>query len=359
MNNTCKLSYTPMRVLSIFLVTISLLGLLLPIFRASYWWLRVFDYPQLQIVILSIFSLGFLFTIWGYDSKVTIILSVMLVGALIYRIPKILKYTPLTKVNAKLATTEGSHCFRIMQSNVKMENRDSDKVRELVKKYHPDILLIVEPDKWWSEQLSELDILYEHSIKQPQENTYGMILYSKFPLKKTEINFLVKEDTPSFFTIVELPDGKEFDLHCLHPEPPKPGTDTYDRDAELLLVGKRIKKTNRPAIVVGDLNDVAWSYTSELFQRYSDLLDPREGRGFFNTYNAYIPFFRYPLDHFFYSEEFGLSQLRKLDAIGSDHFPMMMDICLEHNRDHSENQEPVDSEDIQNVEEKIQDGNTK
>jgi endonuclease/exonuclease/phosphatase (EEP) superfamily protein YafD len=346
-----------MRILTLFLSFISIVGSFLPIFRNSFWWIRIFDYPQLQIALLCILSIILLVIVFGYKSKWTLILSSLLIAALFYKIPHIIKYTALAPVNAKDSNRNaGPNCFSILQTNVKMDNRKAEKTKEMVYRYLPDILLIIEPDQWWMDQLSEFDSLFQYSIKKPQDNTYGMILYSKFPLLKTEVNFLVKEDVPSIFATVVLPGGKEFDLHCLHPEPPRPGTDTYERDAELLLVGKRIRNTNKPAMVVGDLNDVAWSHTSELFQRYSDLLDPREGRGFFNTYNAHLPLLRYPLDHFFYSEEFGLVQLQKLEATGSDHFPMLMEVCLEEKRDHSQHQEPADEEDLENVEEKIEEG---
>jgi endonuclease/exonuclease/phosphatase (EEP) superfamily protein YafD len=346
-----------MRIIALALSFIAIAGTVLPIFRESFWWIRIFDYPQLQIALLSLFSMVLVLAAWGYRNKLALVLSFFLLASFAYKVPHIIRYTPLTAVNARYSINkEGPNCLRILQSNVKMDNRKAVKVKALVYRQDPDILLINEPDHWWMDQLSELDSIYPYSLKQPQDNTYGMILYSKLPLLNTEINFLVKEDVPSMFATVVLPDGKQFDLYCLHPEPPKPGSDTYERDAELLLVGKRIRETNKPAIVVGDLNDVAWSYTSELFQRYSELLDPREGRGFYNTYNVFIPLFRYPLDHFFYSKEFGLVKLEKLQAVGSDHFPIQLDVCLEESVDHSQNQDSVDGEDLENVEEKIEDG---
>ncbi len=65
-----------------------------------------------------------------------------------------------------------------------------------------------------------------------------------------------------------------------------PGNDTYERDTELLIIGKKIKDTKNPTKVAGDLN-VGWFVTSKLLRKYSELVDPREGRGLYNTYNVF------------------------------------------------------------------------
>ena len=95
------------------------------------------------------------------------------------------------------------------------------------------------------------------------------------------------------------------------------------------MTGRIVKKSELPSIVAGDLNDVGWSHTTKLFQRISGLLDPRIGRGFFNTYSVFAPFFRYPLDHVFYSEYFKLVDLKKLPKFGSDHFPVCIELQYE------------------------------
>src|SRR5690606_8720052 len=102
-----------------------------------------------------------------------------------------------------------------------------------------------------------------------------------------------------------------------------------ERDSELLLVAKRSKASDLPVIVIGDLNDVAWSYTTELFLKVSELLDPRRGRGFFNTFHAGYPLVRFPLDHAFISSHFKLKALKRTHNFGSDHFPILVNLQYE------------------------------
>jgi endonuclease/exonuclease/phosphatase (EEP) superfamily protein YafD len=147
----------------------------------------------------------------------------------------------------------------------------------------------------------------------------------------------VEDDIPSFYAVVELPNKKYFDFFTVHPRPPRLLKNTETREAELLLAARLSKRTHYPSVVAGDLNDVAWSNTTKLFKNISGMLDPRVGRGLYNTYNAFIPLFRYPLDHVFYDPTFRLVSLRRLPKFGSDHFPMS--ITLNYEPQHEEEQE--------------------
>lgn len=213
-------------------------------------------------------------------------------------------------------------------------------------------------------------------MHQPQDNHYGKLLYSRLELVNPEIRFLIESEIPSLRSQVRLRSGALVTLYGVHPRPPglkRPDEevdegveeadereDTDMRDAELLLVAREVEKLgDAPVIIAGDFNDVAWSHTTHLFQRIGGLLDPRVGRGLFNTFDTGNRLLRYPLDHAFASRHFLLVELRRLPDIGSDHFPFL--VILDYDPAASEaNDEPEEETgDEQEAEEAIKEGKAK
>jgi hypothetical protein len=120
------------------------------------------------------------------------------------------------------------------------------------------------------------------------------------------------------------------------------------------MVGLRVRDETRPVIVTGDLNDVAWSRTTRRFLRVAGLLDPREGRGPYNSFDARYLFLRWPLDHIFHSSHFQVIAMRRLPFVGSDHFPMLYDLALiEAAGEKNGDPEPADRRDLEEAEELV------
>lgn len=302
----------------------------LSLVRSAQWWIRVFDFARLEIAIaIAVAIVAFLFL---YDSHrifdnlflATLVISVG------YQLYWIYPYTPLaTKQVVQATSCDTSNSIRLLIANVMMDNRQAEDFLALVRQHDPDVVLTVETDDWWDQKMKNLDRDYPYAVKNPRENTYGMHLFSKLKLDSPEIRFLMEDEVPSIRTGIRLRSGDWFDFYGLHPRPPKPRQDTEERDAEILFVGKEVKANGRPAIIAGDLNDVAWSHTTRLFQRISGMLDPRIGRGMFNTFHAKYPVLRWPLDHVFLEESFTIRELRRLGFFGSDHFPVLAELCYE------------------------------
>ena len=304
---------------------------LLPILRHEAWWIRVWDFPRIQICFLGIISM-LLFAIAWQPSRVwQNYFFAVLALAVVYQAAWVIKYTPMWPLEAQDATDSAENSsISIMVCNVLQPNRQVDKVLNVVNDTQPDVLLLLETNTWWDEALSELQETYPQNILQPQENKYGILLYSKLPIRSSEIHFLIKDDIPSIEAEIELRDGRVVTFYGVHPPPPFPTIDdeSTSRDAELVIVGRRAREQG-PAIVAGDMNDVAWSHTSQLFQEVSRMLDPRVGRGMYNSFHAEKWYARWPLDHIFHSDHFRVAKIKRLPYVGSDHFPVYMELSLE------------------------------
>jgi endonuclease/exonuclease/phosphatase (EEP) superfamily protein YafD len=336
----------------------------LPLSRAEVWWVRGGDFPRLQffgfgllLVIAELFLLD-----WARpESWVLIALAT---ACVLWQAWWIWPYTFLHGKEVRDAADTGQdHRIRILIANVLMTNRDAPRLLEIIRATQPDVVAAVETDQWWEAQLAAIESDYRYTLKCPKDNKYGMHLYSRLPLDDAQICFLTESDYPSVHALVTLRSGERIQLHCLHPAPPSPSEkeSSEQRDAELIIVGKRAAKALLPVIVTGDLNDVAWSPTTRLFRKISRLLDPRIGRGMFNTFHAGYFFMRWPLDHLFHSHHFTLSEIRRLPQFGSDHFPMLIELALEPERGSAQEGLSADQDDHAWANEKVEqkrDGNS-
>jgi endonuclease/exonuclease/phosphatase (EEP) superfamily protein YafD len=309
-------------------------GTLLGLSRSPHWFIRGWDFPRLQIALLAS-GAGAVYSWCCFDGALQDKLFIAAVLAcVLWQATRIYPYSPIVPVRVQGSRSPANNRrsrLRLLICNVQMENTAYGRLLRLVTDTDPDILLAVETDERWLRALEPLAADYPYGLRQPQSDWFGMLLFSRLPLRDARVEFLVQDDVPSVFAELELA-GARVLLCGLHPRPPEPlrNQDSTPRDAELVLVGRWIAKQNgAPVVVAGDLNDVAWSATTQLFLRLSGLLDPREGRGLYSTYNARNPLVRWPLDHLFHSNHFRLVELRRCDDIGSDHFPVLVELSYE------------------------------
>lgn len=328
--------------------------------RSSLWWVRVTDFPRLQIAVGLAATLVVYLLLFGiglpFDAAVVAVLALAL-GCQVFRIFPYLPVAPRQVL--KVTEVDPSRVIKLLISNVLMENRRVDDLLRLIEETDPDVVLAVETNAWWDERLQVLDHKYPFSVKRPQENYYGMHLFSRLELVSPELRFLVEEEIPSVRTGVRLRSGDVIDFYGVHPRPPDPGQDTEERDAEILIVAREVKADGKPSIIAGDLNDVAWSHTTRLFQRLAGMLDPRRGRGMYSTFHAGYPMLRWPLDHIFHEASFVLVRLARLQSIGSDHFPVFAELQYQPRAVSQQEAPEADQSDHEEAKEMIAEGRAK
>ncbi|WP_425469293.1 endonuclease/exonuclease/phosphatase family protein [Pseudoalteromonas neustonica] len=329
-----------MLIAEIIITTILFIFTVLPMSYSQHYLVRSCDFVRLQVFYLALFNLVIVMSmllisggdyLWWAAVAVANSIIVSVQGWWIF------PYTWCAAHEVKSAQSNAQHSIRIMSANVLMSNHNSDALLKLVDKHQPDLLITLESDDWWQQKLSVLKKDYPHTIDCPKDNRYGMHLFSKYKIKQAQICELVESDVPSIHILFVNDEGLEIQGHFIHPAPPSPTEEdsSRPRDSELIMVAKALKDATRPVIVAGDLNDVAWSRSTRLFMQVSGLLDPRKGRGFFNTFHASYFFMRWPLDHLFHSTGFTVKRIKRLAKYGSDHFALLTELVYEDIEQHS------------------------
>ncbi len=331
MNLLNKSFYYLVVLISFVVIVLSLLSLS---YNNTLWWMKAMDFPRLQYLVVAFICLVIFglrnpkWTFWPVFLMIGLLATVVIQGSFIF------PYTPLTQpkvASLSPAEVDPSAQLRLMLANVYMHNREADALLNIVQQTEPDMLLLMETNQWWIDQMAPLRERYSHHHELPIDNTYGMALYSRYPLEDLETKFLQHDSVPSFHCDVELPNGYFFRFHGVHPVPPilsKHPDNKGQKEKELVMVGNLVEANALPEMVAGDFNDVAWSNTSRLFQMSGGLQDTRVGRGTYNSFDAQSWVMRWPLDHVYVSDEFRVVSFRRLDKFGSDHFPIYVELAL-------------------------------
>ena len=323
-------------VLAILLAVVSFL----PLSGSCHWWVRMWDFPRVQIaigqVVVAGLSLGFLrgWLLWA-------VLAPTLAG-LALQLWRIQPFTPLARREMRFAPSrDDGHEVTFLASNVLMENDRHNLVRDLIRQANPDTLLLMETDQRWLDGVKPALEGYRTILTLPKHDYYGLIFATRLEVVKAEIVYLTQDETPSVFAELRTPSGRLFHFVGLHPQPPVPGVDTEERDAQVLYAARFARRADVPMVTMGDFNDAAWAHSSRLFKHYGRYLDPRRGRGLYASFHAKNPLVRCDIDQLFVTEEIGMVDFRLGPKIGSDHFPVLARIRIDPEESRRLNVQPV------------------
>ncbi|MBU2950370.1 endonuclease/exonuclease/phosphatase family protein [Tamlana agarivorans] len=303
---------------------------ILPFSKNQHWFFRVPEFLKIQLLSFQIIALLGMFVFSNKTSWFWLLAGTQ-TALIIYHIYILARFTKFYKTQdygPKQAKT-----LKVISTNIYQYNQDFERFKTFIKKENPDLFITIESNSDWEKAMRDLEQSYPHTQKITLENTYGMHLYSKLPFEKVNTHYFVANDIPSIEAHLKTKDGEDFVLFSVHPPPPSPTEEdtSKERDGDLLSIAKRVKELNKPTMVIGDFNTVAWSKIAALFRKNSGLIDGRTGRGILSTYHAKYWFFRAPLDLVFHSTTIFLKELKLLEHIGSDHFPICCIFCVDSN----------------------------
>jgi endonuclease/exonuclease/phosphatase (EEP) superfamily protein YafD len=325
---------------------------LLPLLPSGEWWVRLWDFPRLQLTAALAFPLLLLaIHAWlkrprkEHAAWVAVILAIA--GWHLYHILPFTPVWPIEVPSAEMRSDDDRTALKVLTANITFKNDHYAELIEMVRREDPDLLLLIEIDSAWEEGLAPLDDDYDYRVGEVRDEGQGLVLWSRYPLLEEQVEHLVSERRPSVFATLDVPGMGAVRFVGAHPVPPgleediqsedtEARRDSRERDAELMLIAEHVQEDpDNRWIVTGDFNDVGWSHTTRLFADLSDLKDPRRGRRLLNTYHSAYPFWRYPIDHLFVSDGLHLVELERVKVIGSDHFGIVTTLAVGR-KDHAE-----------------------
>jgi endonuclease/exonuclease/phosphatase (EEP) superfamily protein YafD len=100
------------------------------------------------------------------------------------------------------------------------------------------------------------------------------------------------------------------------------------RNQQLQTIASFLRPKTNPVLLLGDLNISPWSYYFEQLLTQANLRNSAYGWGVMPSWPVAFPALLIPIDHCLVSEGITIHQRRNGSAVGSDHYPVIVDFSL-------------------------------
>jgi endonuclease/exonuclease/phosphatase (EEP) superfamily protein YafD len=220
---------------------------------------------------------------------------------------------------------QGAHrALRLLIANVETGNSRYGEIERVIVRTHPDVVGIVELTPAMAAHLRRDLPTYAARSLAPQSGAYGIGVFSRVPLKASvEHNPAAAPPTVVAHLRVQ---GEAVTVVVTHIHTPFAGS-IYQRQLDA-IARERARLGDRLAIC-GDFNTPPWAAPFRHLADSAGLAD-LYGRRAWSEYSwpTWGVLFRVPLDNCLVSRGLAVVHHQKGPRIGSDHFPLIVDLAL-------------------------------
>lgn len=223
----------------------------------------------------------------------------------------------------------GPRQIKLMSFNVWGNNPSRKKAIQLIEDEDPDILTVLEYCERWTGILKQLDERYPFQVLEPRWHGFGIAVFSKYPIKSSEVHQLASKltDNPAIFVDIEIGD-QSLRIAGIHALSPTDHIRLDIRNKQLAEMSMMLSRSEDPTIVMGDFNCTPWSpYLSDLIKT-TGYRDSRQGFGFQPSFPAGLWPLRIPIDQAFVSKQIHVHERRMGKSAGSDHLPLILEVSI-------------------------------
>jgi endonuclease/exonuclease/phosphatase (EEP) superfamily protein YafD len=211
--------------------------------------------------------------------------------------------------------------LRLLMVNVLVENTRYADVTALIQRERPDVIGLIEVTPAWITALAEVRAAYPYGVESPA-GTDGLVLWFRAPPERIDSPERPLPGGSSFIHAELRFAGRLRHLWLVHPTMPF----VRKNLPELPALGALVGRTTGSRIVIGDLNTTEGSPWFADFVRATGLRDSRLGFGRQPSWPADLPY-RITLEHALVSADLAVVARRLGPEIGSDHFPLILELA--------------------------------
>ena len=219
--------------------------------------------------------------------------------------------------------------IRVLNANVRASNTAADGIIALLNRVQPDVFAILEFTDHLADAMRPLDQRYPHRVLVPQNDNFGIAVFSRWPFANTELFDL------GGYTAIDvqiMSTNGNWHFIAAHPVPPIGAELARLRNRQLEQLAQRLSAMTTPRIVVGDFNLAPFSPHFADFIDQTGLDNALRGKGPSFTWPSFFLPLGIPIDHVMTSAEFEVTRYFREQDIGSDHFPVVVDVNRRRNR---------------------------
>ena len=297
-------------------------GLAVAVFTTSlarHWW--VFDLTtHFRVHYVAVALLGLLLSLFSRRRA-------MAVAIVVLAAPHAVALTSLISPGTAQAAVEPANPVRVTTLNGYWQNWNGAALIAYVEQTDPDILVIQEADRRWQPNLLLIGARFPYAVPEDWDKARDVVMFSRFPMIRSARRFANGRGFDHQSADLEIA-GQTVTLVGVHTPSPGRADQAARRNRSLAEIARFAASTDHPMIVAGDFNSTVWSPHFADMIAASGLDDTADGRGWHPTWPSWLPAAGIQIDHILISEEFEVQAFTRGPEVGSDHFPLTVDLTL-------------------------------
>jgi endonuclease/exonuclease/phosphatase (EEP) superfamily protein YafD len=222
--------------------------------------------------------------------------------------------------------------LKLVSANLNHLHADAAALGQFLQTTDADIVVLTELAGHLEPALADAATRYPHRLRTPghRHNPFGLLVLTRRPLPQVNIHrpFGISFPIVEFRYCLDEASASCLTVIALHAVRPQEDDDLRDRMLGIAFERARLASAGRePVVLAGDFNLTPFS---PVFNRFAaiGLRDAGLGQGWQPTWPSMLGLAGIPIDHVLLSPGIELRQYRRLDAMGSDHRPIQVELGL-------------------------------